>query len=136
MSGSLTWIVDNLVCLLEHHADFTSEFRLELLNVYHWLFMVLNQKEMQKETLCARTGILKQISILVEKAYVQDSPEFMKLLRILDVIFIKEFSKEDLEVKVMPKVLLNMSLLKQFLESGGFDKIESATGPKVDKKLR
>ena len=48
----------------------------------------------------------------------------MRLLEILDVIFVKVYIREDIDGLVMPKVCLNMNLVKQFIELGGFEKIE------------
>lgn len=46
-------------------------------------------------------------------------------MEILDFIFVKVYVKEEIDGLVMPKVCLNMNLVKQFIEMGGFEKIEN-----------
>lgn len=124
--GSFAWILTNLCNLFEHSHSNSPTFRLELYKVFCNLFKVIDKREWSKENVCNQYQLIKLLCQQLGKSFVQDSFEFAKLLEVLDVIFLKHYDPKDLFISPMSKNCLNMGLIKQFLEQGGFELIEKA----------
>jgi hypothetical protein len=112
MYGSLSWFLEDVALLMEEGSHFSIHFRQDLYLVYLNTLLALNAKEQSKEGFCSKYQVLRQISSLLDREVVVQSTEFTRLLQILDVIFVKVYIKEDIDGLVMPKVCLNMGLVK------------------------
>lgn len=124
LEGGMKWMLDNLGFLIEASPMYSTSFRLELYEVIRRLLLVMDFKELTKDILVYKYGLLKIINARIDQHHVITSSEFMRLIEILEIVFQKNFDQTDTDAVPLAKVNLNMNLVKQFIELGGFDKIE------------
>lgn len=112
MRGSLSWMLDTCAKLTTEAINKPS-LRKELVFLFLRLSMVHQSgRSITKEELTRKFNPLQIAANLLEKSSLQ-SVELQKLFRTLDNLFIKEFFKgEDLDSNPIPKVCLEMSLVK------------------------